>query len=277
MDVSYGIDLAGYSTGKTRIARLQKDANGSDVHASLLTSGALLKKRDGNHKYFQTIIQEELDELVGFLKEGSIYVDIPVDLQQLGRWRAFENLWEQTNRPIDYALNAMPPLADRIGSPVARFQTILAYGRTLGGAYDISKLVGKTIFETYPAASLKFSNIKAQGYKNSTAIWQDGAWVIKSITKENEPSQQAFSRILKWLCCEAVSEGFELTNDDLDAIIAALPGIVPAQCLIGNQELEDIIRRHLEEKQTTTQQSLLPNGFAIIKHQPFSRITVNRG
>jgi hypothetical protein len=91
---------------------------------------------------------------------GRVAGDVPIDLQNLLVPDQAVAIWELTRRPIDKKLNAMPPLADRIGAPVARFSAIMRAG-------DFHDRLGEDLFETYPAENLRrleFSgNYKARG------------------------------------------------------------------------------------------------------------------
>src|SRR5262249_18741208 len=89
---------------------------------------------------------------------GPVAIDVPIDLQDLLQPQRATPIWELTLRPVDRALGAMRPLADRIGSPVARFQAIMR-----AGAFD--DLLGRSLFEPYPAGTWLLNNIGSKGYK----------------------------------------------------------------------------------------------------------------
>ncbi|HWB31690.1 MAG TPA: hypothetical protein VG714_00790 [Acidobacteriaceae bacterium] len=84
---------------------------------------------------------------------GPVAVDIPIDLQGLGGPAQISFVWELTRRPVDRALGALAPLADRIGAPTARFRNIVDAG-------GFGSSLGSRLFETYPAGSLKRLGLK---------------------------------------------------------------------------------------------------------------------
>lgn len=194
--IGFGIDLAGYSTGKTSLA-VVKVANGS-FEAALLRDSALSTKRRGDAR-----LDEALNADVAVLKRclavGRVAVDIPIDLQGLPFSANPQYIWQLTNRPIDRAVGAMPPLADRIGAPVARFAAIMRAG-------DLYPHLGEKLFEAYPAGALRMLNIKAGRYKGPP-----GADALAS------------------LCANlGISPAVE-NDDDIDAIICAITAATPAE------------------------------------------------
>ena len=63
-------------------------------------------------------------------------VDTPVDLQGLPNPTNVYFAWELVKRPVDYAFDALAPLANLIGAPVARFQNLLSALREVGGSEE---------------------------------------------------------------------------------------------------------------------------------------------
>ena len=149
---AYGLDLAGYSTGKSALARADYECSNGTVQVRIMSISknpfAVKRKR----KCVLDVTRER-DWIESRLAKSRLCVDIPIDLQGLmgldpsperDGWRGTPFLWEQTLRPVDYAFDALPPLADRIGSPVARFRTILTKGQR--------NQLGHRLRETYPRA-----------------------------------------------------------------------------------------------------------------------------
>src|SRR5579871_1354207 len=120
--IGFGLDLAGYTTGKTALAVIEIE--GRRARATLLRGSPLSAKRASDDDLKQ-ILKAEVAALNRCLKIGPLAVDIPIDLQHLGNPDRAEYIWQLTRRPIDRAVGAMPALADRIGAPVARFAAIM--------------------------------------------------------------------------------------------------------------------------------------------------------
>jgi hypothetical protein len=153
--IGFGIDLAGYTTGKTSLAVIEIE--GSAATATLLRGSALSVKRETGDA-LKEILGQEVAVLRRCLAIGPVAVDIPIDLQELPNSERAEYIWQLTLRPIDRAVKAMPAFADRIGAPVARFGAIMREG-------DFGALLGQKLFEAYPAGTLKKLEIDAGRYK----------------------------------------------------------------------------------------------------------------
>lgn len=77
--------------------------------------------------------------------------------------------------------------------------------------------LGQTIFETYPAGTLALLGIK-QHYKGGRAHWQGNRW------ESDGDSSEGLVNILNELNIIGIREGGQpLTDDKLDAILAAIP------------------------------------------------------
>ncbi len=213
--VAYGIDLAGYSsTGKSQVARVIRtdDANGCYLAASLIPTN-LLRGYSGTEP-LKKVIDSDIQVFSDLLGNGGICaVDVPIDLQGLDSFNENKTyLWEVTKRPIDYKLGALPPLADKIGAVVARMQLIIK---------NFPGLLGVSIFETYPAASLKLLSLNQQ-YKGGNAIWQNGKWVPSTMGAKNN-ANIGLSNMLNQLNVVSYIEGLNINDDQIDAILSAVP------------------------------------------------------
>ena len=158
---AFGIDLAGYTCGTSVCAEAATARTGS-VSVRVIAQCPFSRARQTGER-LQPILDEEASFLRQMLARGPIAVDIPIDLQGLPQTVRAEQVWELTLRPIDRVLNAMPPFADRIGAPVARFQKILRRAK-------LRAAVGTSIFETYPAANLRNLQTSRDALRES---WRD--------------------------------------------------------------------------------------------------------
>lgn len=203
--IGFGIDLAGYPTGKTSLAAVKIE--GRIVKATLLRDSALSVKRQSSDALAE-ILPQEVEVLRRCLKMGSVAVDIPIDLQGLPNPKRAVYLWELTRRPIEKAVNAMPPFADRIGSPVARFAAIMQEDK-------FGPLLGERLFEAYPAGTLKMLKIAAGRYKG-----KDGAEALISLCKTLKIEPPVSS------------------DHDIDAIISAITAASPAYAMFNTDDFQ---------------------------------------
>jgi hypothetical protein len=225
--IGFGIDLAGYTTGKTSLAVV--NVQGHSAQATLLRGSALSKKRKGTD-LLREALKEEVAVLRRCLAIGPVAVDIPIDLQGLPSPTNAERIWQLTRRPVDHVVNAMPAFADRIGAPVARFGAIMREG-------NFEHCLGETLFEAYPAATLKMLKINAGRYKGS-----NGA--------------QSLSKLCAVLNLKPPVEN----DDDIDAIICAIAAATPIEVI--------------HEAASFEIEGPLPRGFRIPKSLAFEKIEV---
>jgi len=230
----FGIDLSGYTTGTTALAVLQ--ITGRSCVATVLRRSPLSRKRKGAD-YSTAALKSDVAVLNQCLRLGKVAVDIPIDLQGLPTPADTTRIWRLTRRPVDRALKAMPPFADRIGAPVARFSAVMRLGK-------LKAKLGQRLFETYPSASFK----KVRELKNS----------VKKVTRAKARDEFCRrSNINRKKCCGKKG----ITDDEIDAIICALAAVAPNKFFHRPADYP-----HLEGK--------LPRGFRILKKSPVSRITV---
>jgi hypothetical protein len=150
-------------------------------------------------------------------------VDVPIDLgpllQAVNRHCscAPNYYWQLVRRPMDQGLGGLTPLADRIGFPVARLANLL---RTFNAESHVQ--LSKTLFETYPAASLELirrNNGKVQ------RVYDKYRWIygLKATEPKNWPL---------WLR-EAVTTRFgeelKLIKTDRPKLVEAVLGALAAR------------------------------------------------
>jgi hypothetical protein len=203
--IGFGIDLAGYTTGKTSLAFIEIAGRGAN--ATLLRGSALSVRRESDDG-LKEILTQEVAALRRCLAIAPVAVDIPIDLQDLPNPRHAQYIWQLTRRPIDRAVNAMPAFADRIGAPVARFAAIMREG-------DFAGLLGEKLFEAYPAGTLRMLKIEAGRY---TGV--NGA------------------KALIALCTTLKIEPYVENDHDIDAIICAITAAAPADAVHDARMLE---------------------------------------
>jgi hypothetical protein len=203
--IGFGLDLSGYTTGGTSLAVVL--SKGTEAEALVLRGSALSERRNTDSR-LQEIVAAEVRDLNQCFDIGPIAVDIPIDLQGLASPERAEAIWELTQRPIDRALRAMPPLADRIGAPVARFSAIMREGK-------FGDRLGRDLFETYPSENLRRLRLSYEG--------PAGAAVSRRVAREE--------------FCQRFSFGADwLRDDDVDAVLCALAAVAPEDNLVAESE-----------------------------------------
>src|SRR6266849_795436 len=202
--IGFGIDLAGYTTGKTSVAAIKiKDRV---AEATLLRNSHFSRRHSANARA-DDVIRGDVECLRLCLNLGPVAVDIPMDLQGLPNPSKLTAIWSLTCRPIDKKLRAMPPFADRIGAPVARFAAM-----TRTGNFD--PVLGISLFETYPAETWRRLEIDAGNYRQNNA-----ARITLCKQLQLEPHTAIKS------------------DDDIDAIICAVTAVMPPENICTESDL----------------------------------------
>lgn len=238
MTLGFGLDLAGYSTGKSEVAVAHLE-NGV-LRVILLNKSPFSRIIKSSHDSEQVGILEAV-EIDRMLTLGKLAVDVPIDLQGLPGIPASTFVWGQTKRPIDFALGALAPFADRLGSVVSRFQNALRFTTA-------SELLGKKLFETYPAASLVSLRSLARGYKGPL-------------------QHDKRTKIANFLGLSLSV----LSDDELDAIICALAAVAPDEAVLESDGLELYIAKEIGRPDIKA-----PNGYRILKMLFADKIEVAR-
>ncbi len=110
---------------------------------------------------------------------------------------------------------------------------------------------------TYPAAILQLicaeNKWTATAYKGGKVVYLGGQWQPQAAMKKNQATQQKQAVKNSGLavlanCLEfQADEGFEMNDDEFDAILCALNGCVP-ECVVSHQSLAKMLRETLAEK-----------------------------
>jgi hypothetical protein len=227
--IAFGLDLAGYSTGRSALAKATFDEN-AGYRCVIYRRHAFANVRQGQERLAEQFALERalLPRVL------PLYVDVPIDLQGLPTAPdgcvtgdvAF--VWQLTKRPVDFAFDALPPLADRLGAPVARLAGLMR---------GCDPAVRDQIFETYPAGSLGQMFGPMSPYKRQAAQCRDGRWT----------GDDGIVGLLDRLEATA-DDGTRLNDDDLDAALCALTGVLPAAHLLESAMLAAAIQDRLAQK-----------------------------
>jgi hypothetical protein len=215
--VAWGLDLAGFSTGKSALAHAKR-VSGKSVEIEVFLNHPFANKKEGRDS-----IAEQLKLERACIKQCMpMYIDMPIDLQNLPGIEDVNFSWQLTKRAIDVAYSAMPPFADRIGSPVARLQAVL--GKDYPG-------LNSDYFETYPNMSLhKWLGHAPPSYKNNdkTADWEDDQWV----------GETGLADLLN-TCGFCASSPVKINDDHFDACLCALVGVVGEDKILFEESLRE--------------------------------------
>lgn len=250
MTTAYGIDLSGFSQAKkTSVVRATRLPSG--VIQACVVDSAWRQTRAG-HQPLATWCAMVRREMARWVADGAskIVVDVPIDLQELldsyGQPPVGTPFpWMLTRRPVDRALSALPPLADKIGATVTRWRT----------AWDPERLVlGETLEETYPAGSLKWLGLPSTGYKGQVAAYdpEDGAW------SGHEQLSDLFSSL------GVHAPRFTVfSDDDFDGLMCALCGLGPGFRLEG-EALADWARELVGNLAGMPDPISIPTGYVLL-------------
>jgi hypothetical protein len=200
-------------------------------------------------------------EMGGWEPTAPIVVDVPIDLQGLPH--AFNYVpafhWQLTQRAIDYVLSGLPPLADRIGAAVARWRALAPFGMDL---------LGKRLFETYPASSLLLSDCVAEGYKRSEARYLEDRWLGRSPKHRSEAKrdwnpEHPLACILNGVRAQAGDE-FCCDDDYVDALLCALTGLPGPQVLEGKALRQYVMSQADRQRRRICSDWSPPQGYRLL-------------
>lgn len=256
MKPSLGWDLAGYGDSGSALCRA--DRQGDTITAAILRAPFICRPRHKITASIHATVDTEVEMLRRFARIGNTYVDVPVDLQLLGR--LVDHLqdeqamyyWQLVKRPVDHIFKALEPLASNLGFAVARTSHIL--GRLAAESAGLK--LGENLFETYPAATLqlvwdtnKWTEAK---YKGGKIAYLNGKWQGKAGKKKNDRARTKEERKNVGLAALATQlkfdapEGAEMDDDEFDAVLCAVTGCIP-DCTVHHGSLCTIIRKRLKK------------------------------
>lgn len=261
LKTAFGLDIAGYSTGKSGFSKAWRKSDNSIIVT--VYRGHVFSKRCDGKKPLDNIAIKERELLQACCKNSVLMVDTPIDLQGLPYSDNASFIWQLTLRPVDYAFGGMAPLANYIGAPVARFQNMMSASSDLNRAESI---VGEHIFETYPAKSLNLLELPYEKYKGYKISFKDGHWT------EGEAAKIAEGLGL-------IAENGETLNDDeLDAIICAITGVVDDDLTLQGDELKHEISNGIKDKLKIDDLDGInvepPLGYVLLKERPNMKINI---
>ena len=261
---AFGLDLAGYAMGKSGFARADRRDDGS-IRVMVFERHPFAVKKRGDES-LAGVVKTEVDALRRCCEVGPVLVDVPIDLQGLPSPSHATFIWELTKRPVDYAFNALPALADRIGSPFARFAYLMTQYRDRFG-----DPLGRQVFETYPAASLKILECHEPGYKKQSARFTDGRWEGKELA--------CMANCLGFV----TEEGISINDDEFDAAICAITGVVDERHRLAGDKLAKKIASQLHDKHrascTPAERAVRfepPAGYVLLSGLPVVEIRITK-
>jgi len=206
---------------------------------------------------FEEHVREEVAVLRGCLAFGKVMVDCPIDLQDLPTPSRVTEPWHLVKRPVDHALGGMPPLADRIGAPAARMNHLWRLVNAEAG-----DPLGLSLFETYPAGSLRLLGLPHRKYKDGEGAitCREGRWGDTTL----------------WTIGETLgfegADGLRLSHDEVDAAVCALTGVFEDNFRLHEQDLEEAIAKRLSAKKGRNGRGAAfgrpPRGYVLLKALP---------
>jgi hypothetical protein len=225
------------------------------------------------HQLLKCVTEAEVRLLVKCLSYSKVVVDVAIDLQGLPRPDHPKYVWELTKRPVDYAFKALSPLAERIGSYISRFLYL----------YESlpDNPLGKTLFETYPAASLLLMSLPTTKYKGRAIFQEHGEWHGCQDDDERQiATNNRLAKLLNKLGWTAQPTEI-ISHDEFDAGICAVTGVVNTPDLLAEQMLRDEISSRIADKQSRKKRSQTksnlfdghidpPRGYVLLRKCPQS-------
>lgn len=255
----FGLDIAGYSSGKSGLAEIRTS---DEITIAIVYRHHPFATPVQGNRLLAEVAEAESKALRRLVRLGVVLVDVPLDISPLTDPESAHFVWELTARPVDYALGGLRPLADRIGSSVARFRNLL---RTLPN---------HRIIETYPAASLEATNALLEAtklpwkdYKGQIISWDVDHWIGDSLAE--------IARGMRLIG----TSGDSLTDDDVDAILCAFAGAAPPEARIQDASLQDFVTGRLRKKVREEHRALVedlrvPSNYQLFKGIPTVDIRV---
>lgn len=256
MKPSLGWDLAGYGDSGSALCRA--DRTGDTITAAVLRAPFICRPRHKITASIHATADTEVEMLRRFASIGNTYLDVPVDLQLLGRLvdhlqnEQATYYWQLVKRPVDHIFKALEPLASNLGFAVARTSHILGRLASEGAGLKL----GENLFETYPAATLQLvwdtNNWTEAKYKGGAIAYHNGKWQGKPAKTKSEKSRMKEERKNAGLGALATQlrfdapEGSEMDDDEFDAALCAVTGCIP-DCAVHRESLSTIIRHRLRK------------------------------
>ncbi|MEE8533373.1 MAG: hypothetical protein V3S95_07500 [Alphaproteobacteria bacterium] len=273
---AFGLDLAGYSAvAKAKLVRIL-ERDDATAEATLLDFSVFNKKHHGNDE-ISAVAGKEVSILEKCITtDASLFVDVPIDLQDLPPPHSPQYIWQLQFRSVDRAFEGMAPLASRLGAPVARFKNLLELAER-----NLNKpaLLGKMVFETYPAASLKLVlGQEPKSYKNCQTKYIGAEWVPFKWPKTKKADETGLHDVANKLHLSAPDES-PWSDDEIDAVICAMAGVVGSNGVLKDETLKYEIKNSLQSqglRGTSNQFYEPPVGYVLVKNNPFSEIRLRR-
>ncbi len=261
MKQAFGLDFAGYSSGKTGFAHARQ-IDTQPIQITIYTDHPFAQRLSGGDLLSESA-QKERELLRWCINQGPVMVDLPLNLENLPAPENARYVWELVHRPVDYALNAMAPLANLIGAPVARFQYLFS-----GLPTD---WLGTYLFETYPAISLELLGLRGRGYKTTQGVsitFQGGAWhgTGKAAIMADNTNR------LGWVA----EAGTQINDDEFDAALCALTGVVDEALQLRGERLNAEITHRIQAKIPASESFQAPSSFVLLERIPELWVTVSK-
>lgn len=234
--VAWGLDLAGFSNNKQGLARSERNNNN-------IISTKVYNKHPFKHTIKSTQSPRAAEERISMLNKcNPIYIDSPIDTQSLPDSICVEYVWQITKRAIDKCFKALSPYGSNMGSYVSQVKCLLQKS-------DLQ--LNKNLYETYPRASLYLLN-KLISYKNSRSVIKvkcdNNIWSPLTNNSTNKHLTKRYG--LPCLCNELglkARDDTVITDNEFDAIICSLCGVVDDRHLLKDFELTKYLTSHFSE------------------------------
>ena len=254
--ISFGWDLAGYGTSGSAFCRAVR--TGHRIDATILMARCICRP---SHKMVSSIsqtVKTEVEMLRRCARIGSVFVDVPIDLQTLSTIVDYRNneevryYWQLVKRPVDQVFSALESLASNLGFATARIANIL------GQLAEHEIKLGANLFETYPAATLSLlgktdQRSSVEAYKGGRAEFRGGKWHPLESQKVNQTAREREDRKNRGLATLASrlafqsDDGFAMDDDEFDSVLCGVTGCI-TECWMSADRLANYIQEALTVK-----------------------------
>jgi len=170
-----------------------------------------------------------------------LFVDVPIDNTYFND--AYNNpgyIWQLNLRPVDRAYNGQRPLGSLMGGYVQQFKYM----------YNKSELtLGENLYETYPAASLIELGINAK-YKKTISVYKENKWTT------------SIGGICDKLNISPIDNTeLKINDDEIDAVLCALCGVVDDKYILKGNDLE----KHINSRINNSKRYKAPKGYVLLQ------------
>jgi len=308
--LSFGLDIAGLS-GKNNsglAALAAKHAEAKIINAWIVIPNAFSADHEGR-EHLDSFLPKQVSLLERMASLGQVHIDTVLESQNLDRPSNARYVWELNHRAVDYAFKGLSIYADLIGAPYAYVRRLLADSQ-LTLAKEVWETYPAASLREMQLPSKQYKDkhvslvplgIEAQ-LKMETELRTNettrrdlgkkkdslrrNTEQFKMLGKEIDVLKEEHANLTKRLNPYLVLSALHLTptepqltkisGDDLDAVVAALPGVYRQAALRDSdtgRPLSDLVFRLIQKRMdlqdfTPNDRFLAPRSYVVMGKRP---------